>query len=501
MKRFKYWLEECINLTEAKIEHFSHLGLDKDNPEHKDIVDAFNQSHQKLEKKNPNQYKTLSELKSAVSSKLGEIRQKRKEDAEDKEAFESGEAKLVHHDPKTGLKVYKVRSSKGCRAAGKEASGWCVNDKKTGDAAFQGYDPEGKHSYVIRTPEKGNLSHIGIIGVKPGQKHSTGHIGNFQDKGNKAVSDKDWEHMRKKYGLDGVKELHGIRGIHNEEAAKELEEKRKAHMKLVSNPDTDLHTLHKIATESDDPKVHKAIAEHQNAHESTLQHIAYESNYPEVHKAIAENPNTHSTTLGDLSYRSNDPEVHKAIAENPNTSSIALSHIAWMSNYTKVHKAILQHKNADDRVLRNVAERTNDPEIHKAIAQHKNAGYDTKEISRIRLSMRKSHMKKISNPNTSGMDLDEIAQETDDPEIYKAIAKHKNTYGHTLFHIAAHSNDPEVHKAIVNHNNVHDDHLSILTDKSNDPDLLKTIQKHPKASALTQIMAVDRLEHFDNRTN
>lgn len=218
MLSFKQFVN--LSLIEAKISHFAHLGLDSNDPEHKAILDAYNAGVNKDSNipKNPNQIKSFDQLKTYVAPHFAAIQQKRKEDAEDEEAFKNKEAELVHHDPENGVKVFKVRSGRGCAAVGSDTK-WCVSNRKSGGEMFSRYDPEKEHSYVIHTPEKGNFSKIGIIGFKPGVQWKP-YMENFQDKGNNPVNPKDWEMLTKKYNLHNVKALHGIRGLKHPEFEK-----------------------------------------------------------------------------------------------------------------------------------------------------------------------------------------------------------------------------------------------------------------------------------------
>ena len=60
MLTFKQFLNTY--LFEANISHFAHLGLDPNNPKHKDMVDAYNNGLNNSENKitaKPNQLKHL----------------------------------------------------------------------------------------------------------------------------------------------------------------------------------------------------------------------------------------------------------------------------------------------------------------------------------------------------------------------------------------------------------------------------------------------------------
>lgn len=325
MLTFKQFIREFY-LTEAKAEHFAHIGLDVNNPEHKNMLDAFNSYGHKLEKKNPNQYKSIDELSTAIKPHVEAIEKKKREAEEDKQAFANKDAELIHHDKETGLKVFKVRSGKGCAATGGDTK-WCVAQRNDGDGHFKTYDPERENSYVIHTPEKGNLSRIGMIGVKPHEDHETGASNNFQDKGNNPVSDSDWEMLRKKYNLDGVRHLHGIRGLVNPEIAKKDEERKNKFLDKIEKKTLDIR---------------------------------------DIDHAI------------DHNYLSPEHISHPKFLVN---SSVLRRIVFYSPRNSPLHKAIISHKNISDDVLSDIGRNSNDEEIHNIILNHEKANTETKKLS------------------------------------------------------------------------------------------------------------------------
>jgi hypothetical protein len=363
MLGFKVWLKECI-LNEAKIEHFSHIGLDPNNQEHKDLVTAFNNTPQKdLVKKNPNQYKSIDELRThpSIKHELDKIYTKRIERSKDLKAAERGDYRLIHHDPKSGLKVFKVHNQEGCAAVGDGAK-WCTAQR--GGNAMGMYDPSGKHSYVIHTPEKGNLSRIGIIGVKPGEKHQEGMGGNFQDKGNNTVSDEDWNMLRKKYKLDDVRGLEGIRGITlGKERKKELSDELHGKIQKGKFDHHDIEHAIKMGYYSKSHKdaIQNLVNEKVKPDMSEDELLKVKSDNPYVHSAILNHPNL--TTLGIHRYYTDNvagsqhgfaPNVQQAILNNPKTGSAALSSFGTRYvNHDNDHEVerLLNHPKADGNVV------------------------------------------------------------------------------------------------------------------------------------------------------
>lgn len=376
MLRFKQFIKENY-ITEANIKHFAHLGLDPENPEHKDLVDAYNAGVNRDPNvpKNPNQIKTFDQLKTSVAPHYAAIQTQRQNQKNDEEAIKNKEAELVHHDPETGVKVFKVRSGRGCAAVGGDTK-WCTSDRVSGNSAFSAYDPDGSNSYVIHTPENGNLSRIGIIGVKPGQKPKIGLGGNFQDKGNNSVSDEDWNTLRKKYNLDSVEHLHRVRGIKNPNPAA-VEAKRKAEEDRIKEarrkeaedlvkPEMSDKELSNI--NSDNSEVHKAIASHKNAKEA-LWRPSF-SRDPETQQAVINHENANDMTLDNIARNSRNPETHKAIMNHKNVGDYSLYSIAKKTRDPEMHKTILNHPKVGWMALDRLSQRSSDPELHKGIANH-----------------------------------------------------------------------------------------------------------------------------------
>jgi hypothetical protein len=234
MLRFKEFIEQF--LSEAKIEHFSHIGLDANNPEHRDLVDAYNLAHSSNDKnvpRQPNQIKTFDQLKSSVAPHMAEIQRQRKDDKETQEAIRKGHASL-EHDSGNGVRVYSVRNQTGGWAVGqrkvgdepRDYKGWCTSQKpeKEGDLGMVGrYDPEGGNSHVIHLDkEKAPYKKIGIFGEYKENRQ------NFQHQGNTQITDQKWNELREKHGLDKIPALWGVRGIKMpEERKKEYSDKLK----------------------------------------------------------------------------------------------------------------------------------------------------------------------------------------------------------------------------------------------------------------------------------
>ncbi len=376
MLRFKQFISSY--LTEATIKHFAHLGLDPDNQEHNDLVNAYNLGHSKNDPnvpRNPNQIKSLEHLTAVAAPHYKEIQLKRKEEARHQKAIKSGHAELVHHDPKTGVKVFRVKNAKGCAAVG--SSKWCVSQQREGQEHFDRYDPASEHSYVIHTPEKGNFSKIGMIGIKPNEDVDK-EDQNFQDKGNNWITDDDWENLIKKYKLDSVKALHGIRGLTNKESKKDTQNRkneflRKIEQKTLKPQDID-HAL-KHGYLSANHILHPKFDVYSNTLDKILNadKYRYTDKFKEIAPAIIKHKNVSSSNLSNIALSAHilDGKAINNLATHERSDDFVLSNlINSLSVDHPIHDIVINNQNIGKRTLASLANKSNNQEIHRKIANH-----------------------------------------------------------------------------------------------------------------------------------
>ena len=333
MLSFKEFLNEMF-LFEATGKHFSHIaGFDENNPEHQDLVHAFNQSG--FPTNHASRIKSMDELKDKVAPKLQALHQARAEEKEHQAAIARGDAELVHHDPEKGIKVFKVKNQAGGCAVGKGTK-WCIADPNSPHDMVKHYDPEGKSSHVIHLDkEKGNLSRIGIIGVNYTTPHEEGEGGNFQDKGNNSVSDSDWNHLREKYKLDSIPALHGIRGIAPTRTDKAKLTKmvnggtRDEKIEASYHPDLTKEHIHTLIGD-DDTSVAGHVVRHNNRN-ITPEHIEH---------ALTIKPEEYESAMFDIHHI----KMRELAASHPNASSDNI-YMALKDPHSSVREAALENKN------------------------------------------------------------------------------------------------------------------------------------------------------------
>ena len=379
MLSFKEFLNEMF-LFEATGKHFSHIaGFDENNPEHQDLVHAFNQSG--FPTNHASRIKSMEELKDKVAPKLQAIHQSRAEEKEHQAAIARGDAELVHHDPEKGIKVFKVKNQAGGCAVGKGTK-WCIANPNSKDDMVKHYDPEGNSSHVIHLDkEKGNLSRIAMIGVNYSTPHKTGVGGSFQDKGNVTVSDSDWNHLRKKYKLDSIPALHGIRGIAPSKEEKDQLEKNLTHtdpavrIKALQHPDvTEAHITRALNMKGGEyVDVRHAAISHKNATAANIDKALNDDDFAIRWEAMR-NKNATAANI-DKALNDDDPTVRSAAISNPNATAQHIDKALSMKGdqYKGVRYYAISNKNATAEHIDKALE-DEDPDVRWKAQFRKNNG-------------------------------------------------------------------------------------------------------------------------------
>ena len=484
MLTFKQFISE-IYLTEATAKHFSHLNLDPTNPEHKDLIDAYNAGHSSNDPnvpRHPGQIKSIDQFKNAVSQHLEKIKQKRKEDEDDRKAFESGEANVIHHNPETGAKVTQVSTQAGSCAAGAPST-WCTGMRNSKKDMVKHYDPKGNRSFIFHFPNE-KKKHLRTIGAYGEYKEgSNGATANFQDAENHTVPRDEWHRLIKEHGLDKIKHIQGsVRDIELPEEEKNQYSKELTHNikngtvsseelshaiehkyytnehtnELLNNPKTKPENLTKLIGFNE--KTEKTPLPQNPSLSDYLKHHNKINNNEEFLHKIIKHPNVNSHVLSEVVKKSYDDKTLKMIKNHPLTDDNVLSKLANKSGTrwdTEHQKSLINHPKTGAKTLSTIAAITENPEIQKAIINHPKS--DNESLSSIAINTRDSKIQKaiINHPKVDDAILSRIAVRSDNPEVHKAIVNNSSA-GDTLNIIARHSNDLDVHRAIANHKNAED---------------------------------------------
>ena len=107
----------------------------EDHPRIKEALSNFETHKGKLEKKDINQYKSLSDVEDAVEPHLGTTTKR-----QEKKAIKSEGADLVHNDEKRGVTVHHIKTEQAACSYG-AGTKWCTSGKK--DNMFNHYNEDG----------------------------------------------------------------------------------------------------------------------------------------------------------------------------------------------------------------------------------------------------------------------------------------------------------------------------------------------------------------------
>jgi len=346
MLSFKQFLKG-VYLVEATAKHFPFL--DADNEYHKKLIDAYNMGHSANDlavPRNPSQIKSIEQLEDVVQPHLKKINQKEQEDKDDKASFDRGDATLVHHDPESKLKIYRVDSQPGSVAALKDIGKtppWCTAKRYALEDVVRKYAPGG-NAFIIHNPKakEPNMRVMGIYGREHGNTR--------QDIQNHYIDDAKWNQTRRELGLDKIKYLQGsigsiplsnenrekyenelsnsiknntaksediIHAIHNDYLSNNLRDN------LLSNTNTSHVILHNLAVHNEDSEVHSDIINHPNVNTKALNAIANNSYDSEVHKMLLNHPKINHVTINNIAKNTDDPEIFNAISNHPKASEYA----------------------------------------------------------------------------------------------------------------------------------------------------------------------------------
>lgn len=532
MKSFKTFITEEL-LTEASAKHFAHLNLDANNPEHKDLIDAYNAGHSSNDPnvpRHPGQVKSIDQLKDAVKPHLEKIQAKRANDAEDRQAFESGSAHLIHHNRETGLKVFQAHDQHGSVAAlnacnnstGDGHAPWCTGQRTRSHDMVRNYDKGGNHSFIISDPKHKNpeMRLIGAYGKFSGE---SGLGGNFQGTGNSTTPEEDWNEHIKTHGLDKIKHLQGsIRNIPLHAADKTKYEHELTHNianntvstadiahaqehgylrdhhvnAMLDNPHTKPEHLNKLVSHMPDKsdvnaylrkqELQKKVVSHPNVNASTLSNIAKDTHSPSIHDTILKNDNADSHTVAEVAKKSTLPGIHDAILTHPKADDEAFSHLA-KHHMDDVDQTFMNKLQTNLRVgTKTLSTLAQNPKYHDFIMNHPHRTDEA--LANVEYhGGQDTHKDLLKNTATGGETLKNMAI-TAKPELHDEILAHPKVNDKTLSNLIESSpNNRELQQKIINHHAVGADalHQIMLNSNHDDEETHDRIVAHPKTSDRT----------------
>ena len=365
----------------------------EDAPRIRDTLSNFDRYKSKLEKKDINQYKTLSDVSSAVQPHLGTAATRVEES---QETISKG--RTLIHDNGKGLKVYRLEPTEDGKKASQEIYGggheiggthtsWCTAARSK-DCMFDHYS-EKSPLHVIHTPT-GNVYQAHpetkqLMDAKDDAVNEKKHSADINDisKGldhvpngwglklrfklpttnkilDKALGDKDWTLRSAAAEHPHISKAQLDKATHDEHRA--------VRVTAIKNKNTTKEQLDNAILD-DDYLVRQEVARHPNA---TKEHIdaSLDDRVDEIRRIAITNPNVTSehlhmalsdenrynrleavrhpnTTKEHLDRAIDDKEffIREAVASHPNATKEHLDKLMG-DGYVEVRRAIAANKNA-----------------------------------------------------------------------------------------------------------------------------------------------------------
>ena len=284
----------------------------EDHPRIKEALSNFETHKGKLEKKDINQYKSLSDVEAAVEPHLGTTATSKRQE---KKTIKSEGADLVHNDEERGVTVHHIKTEQAACSYG-AGTKWCTAGKK--DNMFNHYNEDGP-MFVIQ---------------HGGRKYQFHNASNqFMDEKDNPVKFKDLHPViQKSLAKSDHPEIQAANFLHNNPHFKINDENIN---KLVNhkNPSVreEVARHPKYAGKlvgDEDPSVLRAVAYHPEHAGKLVNH-----KHPYVREAVAIHPEHAGKLVGDK-----NPSVLRAVATHPEHAGKLVNH-----EDPYVREAVAQH--------------------------------------------------------------------------------------------------------------------------------------------------------------
>lgn len=380
----------------------------EDAPDMHDTVKNFEKYKSQLPKKRIEQYKSVSELKSAMhphTEKDEEVK------AVNQDKIDKGSS--VIHNSKN-VTAYHVHTTEASQELGKtpkgEKLGWCTSNPDPKKNMFNKYDEKSNNNFHILHMHNEKYPYRRIGGV--------GAVGQFQDENNKTIEGKNFYDL-----LHRNPELEKIPAVTNTINYR---------LHKSSDPNATKEHLDKLINDPD-PRVRKQIAENPNATKEHFDKLVNDEN-EEVRKAV----------LNNSPYKE-----HKEKLSSDKSSDIR-ANIAYNSkdDNEKLGKFV---NDPDDFVRLNVARNT----TQKEHLDH--------------LSGDKSSLIRRAVANNKAADKDHFGKLINDKDAMVKIAATENTPHKEHLDALVKDKSPFVRGAVTRNPNATREHLYLLAnDKDKD---------------------------------
>ena len=282
----------------------------EDHPRIKEALSNFETHKGKLEKKDINQYKSLSDVEDAVEPHLGTTTKR-----QEKKAIKSEGADLVHNDEERGVTVHHIKTEQAACSYG-AGTKWCTAGKK--DNMFNHYNEDGP-MFVIQ---------------HGGRKYQ------FHNASNQLMDEKD--------NRVEFKDLHP--DIQKSLAKSEHPEIQDANL-LHWNPHFKINdkNVNRLVIH-ENPSVREAVAQHPKYAGKLVN-----DEVPFVRQTVAQHPE-HADKLINDEY----PNVRRAVAQHPKYAGKLVN-----DNSKFVRRVVAQHPEHAGKLVKD-----EHPLVRRTVAQH-----------------------------------------------------------------------------------------------------------------------------------
>jgi hypothetical protein len=436
-----------VNHTSWIVDQYKKGNLkQEDAPSMKDTLTDFNRNRNKLQKKQLNQYKDISSLRTALREVQSDPTKSQIKKAESNKAVIEGSTPVEDSDD---LKLYHVHTMEAAQELGKGMP-WCTSHRDPKLNRFNSYNKTSNNRfYIAHLPNE--QSPYRKLGIAVGQ-------GEFQDENNRNIPHEDLVDLVKRNPTLGTTpRLQGVRVATTQDHEKHIGDLSENDLKNFDKTNFSSEELDKLF-ENENDNIRQAIASHPNISKNlinkalndknsfvrnkaisnknaTPEHIDKALNGEDMHLKFAaiKNPNASSKQINQAL---NGQNIHLKLAaiDNPSLTSDHIDKLLNDDNY-KIRESVASHPNASEKQISKALE-DETPDVRVAAITSQNA--TSKHIDKaLEDEEEEVRLEAISHPNATSQHIDK-ALDDDEPEVKSYALAHPNS---TTKHISKALND------------------------------------------------------------
>lgn len=303
----------------------------EDHGKIKDVLTNFEQHKNKLDKKDINQYRHISDVNDAVSKHVGTYSSKR----EEKKHIKKEGADLIHSE--NGVQVYHLKTKEAACQYGKNTK-WCTsstNDDGTpsDDNAFDKYNKAGKIYFVKARDENGD--------IKKYQFHH--ETGSYMDENDEEIELKDF--VSNNPELKNVEEWQGEHALltHRKNIDKFINsDDSDLRLNMASHPDLNTEQIDKLFNYND-PYIDFDLSSHKRLNDDHIDRLLKKGGFL-IKKELTKHPNLNDDHIDKL-ISDKDTYVRREISKHPNLKD---EHVDKIFNKKNNENSILSLSDNDN---------------------------------------------------------------------------------------------------------------------------------------------------------